>query len=104
MKELERITDQSGLREYAESAWKVLVPKIIAQARLEDHNKGVTAALKMMEDFGVKGMYGCNYMCGYVLYNYVYMLVVYCVTMHHLGLVGSYWLSVISICLCMCAK
>ena len=48
MKELEQITDQSGLRDYAESAWKLLAPKIIAQARLEDHNIGVTAALKMM--------------------------------------------------------
>lgn len=67
MKELERITDQSGLRDYAESAWKLLAPKIIAQARLEDHNIGVTAALKMMEGFGVKG---CTYMCGYVLYMY----------------------------------
>ena len=70
MKELDRITDQSGLRDHAESTWKVLAPKIIAQARLEDHNKGVTAALKMMEDFGVKGMYRYTYMCGYVLYMY----------------------------------
>ena len=58
MKELERITDQSGVRDHAESTWKVLAPKIIAQARLEDHNKGV------------KGMYGCTYMCGYVLHMY----------------------------------
>ena len=70
MKELERITDQSGLRDHAESTRKVLAPKIIAQARFEAHNKGVTAALKMMEDFGVKGMYGYTYMCGYVLYMY----------------------------------
>ena len=58
MEELERITEWKGLKESTRSTWKELAPKIISQARLENHSRSVDLALKTIDD--------CEGMCMYI--------------------------------------
>ena len=49
MKELERISGRSHLREESLRKWKEVVPCILAQAELEKRNKGVHSAFEVCE-------------------------------------------------------
>jgi len=57
MEELERITEQRGLKQSTRSTWKELAPKIISQAHLESQNHSVELALKIIGDW--EGMCMC---------------------------------------------
>lgn len=64
MVELERITEQKGLKESTRSTWKEIAPKIISQARLEAHSHSVDSAMELIKGFeGVCCMCMCAYVC-----------------------------------------
>ncbi len=64
MEELERITKR-GLKELTRRTWTEMASKIISQAQLEGHTRGVASALEVMND--VKGVCSGVWVWGGVL-------------------------------------
>ena len=51
MEELDRIAGVKGLMESARSTWSEIAPKIVSQAQLESHCRGVDSALQEIKDY-----------------------------------------------------
>ena len=77
MGELERITEKKGLKESTRSTWKEIAPKILSQARLESHCRGVDSALQVIKD--CEGMCMCVCICVVNMYVYISPATMLCV-------------------------